>query len=48
MGCGGGLFSVSMLVAAMGLASSHRGLALGAWGAVQATARHPATAWARR
>ncbi|GAP34383.1 BCD family MFS transporter [Piscinibacter sakaiensis] len=46
MGCGGGLFSVSMLVAAMGLASSHRGLALGAWGAVQATAAGGAIALA--
>lgn len=38
IGCGGGLYSVSMLVAAMDLAAGHRGLALGAWGAVQATA----------
>jgi BCD family chlorophyll transporter-like MFS transporter len=38
IGFGGGLFSVSMLVAAMELAEAHRGLALGAWGAVQATA----------
>ena len=38
IGFGGGLFAVSMLVAAMDLASAHRGLALGAWGAVQATA----------
>jgi BCD family chlorophyll transporter-like MFS transporter len=38
MGFGGGLFSVATLVAAMGLEKkgSH-GLALGAWGAVQAT-----------
>lgn len=38
IGFGGGLFSVSMLVAAMALAETHRGLALGAWGAVQACA----------
>ena len=38
IGCGGGLYAVSMLVAAMDLAAAHRGLALGAWGAVQATA----------
>lgn len=38
IGFGGGLFAVSMLVSAMDLAATHRGLALGAWGAVQATA----------
>lgn len=39
IGFGGGLFSVSTLVAAMGLqAREHNGLALGAWGAVQASA----------
>jgi BCD family chlorophyll transporter-like MFS transporter len=39
IGFGGGLFSVSTLIAAMGLAEGeHSGLALGAWGAVQATA----------
>jgi len=39
IGFGGGLFSVAMLTAAMGLAESGQsGLALGAWGAVQATA----------
>jgi BCD family chlorophyll transporter-like MFS transporter len=38
IGFGGGLYAVSMLVAAMDLAQTHRGLALGAWGAVQATA----------
>lgn len=39
IGFGGGLFSVGMLTAAMGLATDGRsGLALGAWGAVQATA----------
>lgn len=38
IGLGGGLFSVCTLVVAMGLANSGRaGLALGAWGAVQAT-----------
>ena len=38
MGFGGGLFSVGTLTAAMGLSQDGRsGLALGAWGAVQAT-----------
>ncbi|MGQ0455697.1 MAG: MFS transporter [Hyphomicrobium sp.] len=39
IGFGGGLFSVSTLTAAMALADpAQRGLALGAWGAAQATA----------
>ncbi len=39
VGLGAGLFSVSMLIAAMALAGENRsGLALGAWGAVQAIA----------
>lgn len=39
VGFGGGLFSVGTLLAAMALArDGHSGLALGAWGAVQATA----------
>jgi BCD family chlorophyll transporter-like MFS transporter len=39
IGFGGGLFGVATLIAAMGLADGARtGLALGAWGAVQATA----------
>lgn len=39
IGLGGGLFAVSTLVVAMGLeSSSGAGLALGAWGAMQATA----------
>ncbi|MFX7898882.1 PucC family protein, partial [Acinetobacter baumannii] len=39
IGLGAGLFAVSTLVVAMGLDSSDRaGLALGAWGAMQATA----------
>ncbi|WP_295445404.1 BCD family MFS transporter [uncultured Thiodictyon sp.] len=39
IGFGNGLFSVGTLIAAMALAQrEHRGLALGAWGAVQATA----------
>jgi len=39
IGFGGGLFSVAMLSAAMGLeAGGQSGLALGAWGAVQASA----------
>ncbi|MEO7336471.1 MAG: BCD family MFS transporter [Caldimonas sp.] len=39
IGLGGGLFSVATLTAAMGLDSQgHSGLALGAWGAVQASA----------
>jgi BCD family chlorophyll transporter-like MFS transporter len=39
IGFGGGLFAVATLTAAMGLqtSASHAGLALGAWGAVQAT-----------
>jgi BCD family chlorophyll transporter-like MFS transporter len=38
LGFGSGLFSVSTLIAAMNLdATGHTGLALGAWGAVQAT-----------
>jgi BCD family chlorophyll transporter-like MFS transporter len=39
IGVGGGLFAMGTLTAAMAMASEHnRGLALGAWGAVQATA----------
>ena len=39
IGFGGGLFAVGTLTAAMGLdRPEHVGLALGAWGAVQATA----------
>ncbi|MEY2624784.1 MAG: MFS transporter [Gammaproteobacteria bacterium] len=38
IGFGGGLFSVGTLLAAMALHESDNGLALGAWGAVQATA----------
>ncbi len=40
IGFGGGLFAVGTLTAAMNMAGegTHRGLALGAWGAVQATA----------
>jgi len=39
IGFGGGLFAVGTLTAAMGLRTAdHTGLALGAWGAVQATA----------
>lgn len=38
IGFGGGLFSVGTLLAAMALERSDHGLALGAWGAVQATA----------
>jgi len=39
IGFGGGLFAVSTLIAAMDLAQGeHGGLALGVWGAVQATA----------
>jgi BCD family chlorophyll transporter-like MFS transporter len=39
IGLGGGLFSVGTMIAAMGLArDAGSGLALGAWGAVQATA----------
>jgi BCD family chlorophyll transporter-like MFS transporter len=39
IGLGGGLFSVATLIAAMGMqAREHNGLALGAWGAVQASA----------
>ncbi|WP_295389071.1 BCD family MFS transporter [uncultured Thiodictyon sp.] len=45
IGFGGGLFSVGTLIAAMALAErEHRGLALGAWGAVQATASGAAIA----
>ncbi len=45
IGLGGGLFSVSTLVVAMGLETSGMaGLALGAWGAVQATASGTAVA----
>ena len=45
IGFGGGLFSVATLTAAMGLESiDHRGLALGAWGAVQASAAGVAVA----
>lgn len=40
IGFGGGLFAVGTLTSAMGLArGGHTGLALGAWGAVQATAQ---------
>jgi len=46
IGLGGGLFSVGTLTAAMGLASEgEAGLALGAWGAVQATAAGAAIAF---
>ena len=39
IGVGGGLFAMGTLTAAMAIAKEHnRGLALGAWGAVQATA----------
>jgi BCD family chlorophyll transporter-like MFS transporter len=38
IGFGGGLFSVGTLLAAMSLRDRDNGLALGAWGAVQATA----------
>jgi BCD family chlorophyll transporter-like MFS transporter len=38
VGFGGGLFSVGTLLAAMSLRTHDNGLALGAWGAVQATA----------
>ena len=38
IGFGGGLFSVGTLLAAMSLRERDNGLALGAWGAVQATA----------
>lgn len=38
IGFAGGMFSVGTLTAAMGLDTSGNGLALGAWGAVQATA----------
>jgi BCD family chlorophyll transporter-like MFS transporter len=45
MGFGGGLFSVGTLTAAMGLArDGHSGLALGVWGAVQASAAGSAIA----
>jgi BCD family chlorophyll transporter-like MFS transporter len=46
IGFGGGMFSVGMLTAAMGLAdAAESGLALGAWGAVQATAGGAAIAF---
>lgn len=38
IGFGGGLFAVGTLLAAMALSRNDNGLALGAWGAVQATA----------
>jgi BCD family chlorophyll transporter-like MFS transporter len=38
IGFGGGLFAVGTLLAAMALSKNDNGLALGAWGAVQATA----------
>jgi BCD family chlorophyll transporter-like MFS transporter len=38
IGLGGGMFSVGALTAAMALARNNSGLALGAWGAVQASA----------
>jgi BCD family chlorophyll transporter-like MFS transporter len=38
IGLGGGLFAVATLTAAMTLPNAGRGLALGAWGAAQATA----------
>jgi BCD family chlorophyll transporter-like MFS transporter len=45
IGFGGGLFAVATLTAAMGLDDrGHTGLALGAWGAVQATAAGVAVA----
>jgi MFS transporter, BCD family, chlorophyll transporter len=45
IGFGGGLFAVGMLTAAMNLErAEHVGLALGAWGAVQATAAGSAVA----
>ena len=45
IGAGGGLFAVGTLTAAMTLAQDgHSGLALGAWGAVQASAAGVATA----
>jgi MFS transporter, BCD family, chlorophyll transporter len=45
IGFGNGLFSVGTLIAAMSLAErEHRGLALGAWGAVQATGAGTAVA----
>jgi BCD family chlorophyll transporter-like MFS transporter len=45
IGFGGGLFSVGTLTAAMGMErKEHVGLALGAWGAVQATAAGGAVA----
>jgi BCD family chlorophyll transporter-like MFS transporter len=46
IGFGGGLFAVGTLVAAMGMAEGGQsGLALGAWGAVQATAYGVAVAF---
>jgi len=48
IGFGGGLFSVGTLTAAMGMDhDGHRGLALGAWGAVQAAAAGIAIALGR-
>ncbi len=45
IGVGGGLFAVSTLIAVMDMADSHHGgLALGIWGAVQATAAGSAIA----
>jgi BCD family chlorophyll transporter-like MFS transporter len=45
IGLGGGLFAVGTLISAMSLAEAHSaGLALGAWGAVQATAAGTAIA----
>ncbi len=45
IGAGGGLFAVGTLTAAMGLSEgAHNGLALGAWGGVQATAAGAAIA----
>jgi BCD family chlorophyll transporter-like MFS transporter len=44
IGFGGGLFAVGTLVAAMNVEASQTGLALGAWGAVQATAAGAAIA----
>jgi BCD family chlorophyll transporter-like MFS transporter len=46
LGFGGGLFSVGTLIAAMALSrEGHSGMALGAWGAVQATAAGLAVAF---
>ena len=47
IGLGGGLFAVGTLMATMSLAGQdHAGLALGAWGAAQATAAGLAVALA--